>query len=523
MTALNRKDLINIQRELSKRSMAEFLRMAWPCLDPGQQYLHNWHMDVMGEHLQAVAEGQINRLLFNVPPGTSKSSAVGVYFPAWLWGPGEKQHFRFIGAAHEQTLATRDNRKTRLLVESDWYQNRWHVPITSDQNEKTYFENEMRGFRQASAVKSMTGKRGHVVAWDDPINPENANSPTHRETALRVFSETLPNRLVDPILSAIVIVMQRLHQNDVSGHILESDLGYEHVMLPMEFEPGRRCYTSVKPKWRKAKPVLARYNSQKQRWVLDGEHIDPDEHGELMQKPLRRVYPQDHREEDGELLFVDRFPREVVDRDKKVMGTYATAGQYQQRPSPRGGGMFKRTDFKIVDAAPPGCRWVRGWDLAASEEKESAFTAGVLIGEAPDGVFYIKNVVRDQLTSSGVEKLIENTASQDGHDVRGSVPQDPGAGGKAWAISLIKAAKGYSYRATPENGDKVTRAEPLSAQVEINNVHLVRGAWNKAFLDEAEVFPAGKFKDQVDAASRAFMELNTVSEFEWYVGGETHK
>lgn len=475
---LTRTDIIELQRAVAKQSLSEFIKMGWHVLEPAEPYIHGWHVDALSEHLQATSTGEIPRLVINVPPGTMKSSATSVFFPAWLWGPAGKPHSRFIGAAHEQTLATRDSRRTRLLVESRWFQERWPTEITSDQNEKTFFENTHRGFRQSTAVASMTGKRGHVVVWDDPINPENANSKAERDTAIRIFTETLPSRMVNPEKSVIIIVMQRLHKDDVSGYILANELGYEHLCLPMEYEPARQCRTSIGFK--------------------------------------------DPRTVEGELLFPQRFPKSVVERDKKVMGSYATAGQFQQRPAPRGGGMFKRADFEIISALPVGCRWVRGWDLAASKDAASAYTAGVLMGVTPQGEFVIADVVRGQLTPSQVEATIKNTASQDASayaGVRGSVPQDPGAGGKAWARAIIKAAAGFAYRSSTESGDKETRAQPFAAQVEINNVKLLNGAWNKAFLDEIEMFPNATIKDQVDAASRAFMELNSAVPFGWYVSG----
>ncbi len=477
---INRTDLINLQRAVAAKSLSEFIRMAWQQLEIGITYRDGWHIDAMSEHLQAVASGEITRLVINVPPGTMKSSTVCVFFPAWLWGPHGKPNRRFIGASHELTNATRDNRNTRRLVESEWFQERW--PITLIKNTDNLFENTSRGFRQSVPVASMTGKRGHVVAWDDPLSPENANSAADRKSVLRILTETLPGRFVNPISSGFILVMQRLHQDDPSGYVLANDLGYEHLMLPMEFEPGRRCRTKI-------------------------GFVDP-------------------RTEEGELLAPDRFPRHVVERDKKVMGQYGTAGQFQQRPAPRDGGLFKRSDFEIIGAAPPGCRWVRGWDVAASVQATSAFTAGVRMGVTPSGEYIIDDVTRGQWSSGAVETTIRNVASQDASQypgIRGSIPQDPGAGGKAWAIAIVKAAAGFDYHKSPENGDKVTRARPLAAQVEIGNVKLVNGPWVKDFLDEAELFPNGTFKDQVDAASRAFGVLSTSVPFEWFVGGETHQ
>lgn len=420
-------------------------------------------MDALADHLEATARGEITRLLINIPPGTSKSTATSVFFPAWLWGPFGWPEARFIGCSYEQGLAVRDNRRNRQLIESEWYQEHWPTAFTSDQNEKTYFENTDRGFRQASAVKSMTGRRGDFVVWDDPLSPEKAYSEKERNTATRVFSETLPSRLIEPKSSAIIIIMQRLHEADVSGYILARDLGYEHLCLPMEFEPDRRCTTSI-------------------------GFSDP-------------------RSEPGELLFPERFPREVIDNDKKVMLDFAVAGQFQQRPVPREGGMFKRHWFNVVNAVPVGTRFVRGWDLAASTKSDSPWTAGVKIGKTPEGRFIIANAVRERLEAVGVRRLICSTAAHDGRECRISIPQDPGQAGKAQAQDIVRELAGFPARSSPESGDKATRADPLASQSGAGNVDILQGDWNASFLDEICAFPNGEFMDQVDAASRAFNEL----------------
>lgn len=456
-------DMMAAEMELCRRSFARFHAMSWHVLEPGQPYAHGWHMDAMAEHLEAVVDGQIRRLLINVPPGTSKSTICGVSLPAWVWGAAKKPHFRMISASHDYKLAGRDNLKSRRLIESDWYQSRWPIKLTSDQNEKSYFENEKTGFRQANAVESMTGRRGDLVLWDDPHSPESAYSDVKREKTIRIFSETLPTRLNNPDRSAIVVVMQRLHENDVSGHILSKDLGYEHLMLPMEFEPDRKCYTSIGF--------------------------------------------EDPRMKEGELLFPDRFPQDVVERDKKIMGSFAIAGQFQQRPVPRGGGMFSRSWFEVVPAAPAGTRWVRGWDFAASSDESAARTAGVKLGRTPDGRFIVGHVAKGHLTPANVERLVTNTATQDGYDVKGSIPQDPGQAGKSQVQYFIKKLAGYNYKSSPESGDKITRAQPFAAQAEAGNVLLLQGDWVEDYLDEVCSFPFGKYADQVDATTRAFSAL----------------
>ncbi len=293
---LSAADWLGVEREFCARSLAAFVRRAWPVVEPSAAYVHGWHIDAIAAHLEAVTRGEITRLLINVPPGMTKSLMVGVLWPAWEWGPRALPQHRFVGAAHAQDLAVRDNMRMRRLVKSEWYQALWPLALAADQDAKLKFENAATGYRAAVAATAMTGHRGDRVLYDDPHSVEGALSDIQRTAVLRVFSETVTTRLNSPERSAIVVVMQRLHEQDLSGHILERELGYEHLCLPMEFEADRRCRTGI-------------------------GFADP-------------------RQADGELLFPERFPAEVVARDKLAMGALAAAGQFQQRPTPRGGGMF---------------------------------------------------------------------------------------------------------------------------------------------------------------------------------------
>lgn len=458
---LTRADLLAIERELCRRSLADFAKRAWHVLEPATPLKWGWALDAICQHLEAVTASEMRRLVMNVPPGSMKSLLTGVIWPAWEWGPKGLPQTRIIGTAHKQDLAVRDAMKCRRLITSAWFQERWPVVLTSDQNAKSKFENNKTGFREAMAFASMTGSRGDRVILDDPLSVDSANSDADLKAAELTFTEALPTR-VNNENSAIVVIMQRLNERDTTGVILNRDLGYVHLCLPMRFEADRRCVTPI--------------------------FTDP-------------------RTEEGQLLFPERFPESAVAELEKTLGSYASAGQLQQRPAPRGGGMFRREWFKVVDAAPTGCKWVRGWDLAATADTSAAWTAGALIGRAPDGRFYIKDVRRIQGSANDVERLLVNTASQDGTTVRGSIPQDPGQAGKAQSQYLIKQLAGFAYTASPESGDKETRAMPLAAQAEAGNVLIVRGDWNEAFLAEMETFPMGKWKDQVDAATRAFGEL----------------
>ena len=458
---LGRADLLAVEREACRRSLATFVRRAWDVLEPGQPYVHGWHLDAMAEHLEAITSGQIKRLLINVPPGTMKSMMTGVFWPAWEWGPRGMPNIRFIGASHDAPLATRDSMRMRRLVQSGWFQQLWSTTLVGDQNEKTYFENDRTGWRQSCAVKSMTGRRGDRVSWDDPHSVEDGFSKAALAEAERVFTETLPTRLNNPATSAILVTMQRVAVGDVSGLILARDLGWDHLCLPMEYE-GPRKATSI-------------------------GFVDP------------RTVP-------GELLFPERFPAGVVAELKTVMGNGA-AGQLQQRPSPPGGSEFQPDMIAVADAIPAGVvAWCRGWDLGATEGAGD-WTAGVKLGRLADGRYIVANVARAQYATHKRDALIKASASADGRMVKQSFPQDPGQAGKGQAAALVAMLPGHICHSSTESGDKELRARPLASQVNAGNVILLRGAWNHAFIEELRDFPNGLHDDQVDGAARAFAQL----------------
>lgn len=475
LAQLEEEELDDEERALCAESLATFVKLAWPVIEPGQPYVHGPHIDVVCEHLEAVTRGEIRRLLINIPPGTSKSTIVGVFWPMWEWGPKAMPSMRYVGVAHEQTLGIRDNLKCRRLASSPWYQRLWgdRVALTRDQNEKLNFENAATGFRQVATPSNITGRRGDRVILDDPLSADNANSETERERVNLWFRESLPTRLNNPDSSAIVVVMQRLHERDVSGLILSEKLNYEHLMLPMRFEPERAAITSLGP--------------------------------------------ADWRKEEGELLFPARFPLHVVDDLEKTMGAYATAGQHQQRPAPREGGLFKRSWFKFVSAMPSGYRRrVRAWDLAATKKTATNnpdWTAGVKVSTGGDFPFLIEHVERFRGSPKEVDDGIMQFASLDGVETTVRLTQDPGQAGKAQAETFVRQLAGYTAVVKTATGDKATRASPAAVQAQAGNVFILktgdpdRDAWIEPFLNELCLFPAGAHDDQVDAFADALNEL----------------
>lgn len=450
---------IALDRKKAATSLAYFVKQAWHVIEPATPLVWGHVLDVMCAELEQIFfdPGFQPRLLMNVPPGTMKSILVSVMFPSWVWSINPSKSF--TGAAHEQGLAIRDARKMRIIIESDWYQARWPLKLSSDANAKTLFENEKRGFRQAMPFGSLTGRRSDFVLIDDPLSAEHANSEAHILEAERIFRETLPTRINNDE-SAIIVIMQRLAQADTSGLILDhpKKYGYRTLILPMRFE-------------------------------------------------IDRADPKDWRTVDGELLFPERYSLRAVEALEEILGSYGTAGQLQQRPTPRDGGLFNRAWFKSIDAMPNDLTLCRGWDLAATTNQTSAYTAGVLMGLSRDGKIVIIDVVRGRWTPDGVYNVVSQSALSDGQHVRQSLPLDPGQAGVAQKNQFAKNLAGYDARFSPESGDKITRALPLSAQCEAGNVYILTGDWNKTFLDEICMFPGSKFKDQVDAASRAYSEL----------------
>lgn len=446
------------------RTLAGFVREAWHVLEPNTPLIWNWHLDALCEHLEAITYGQINRLLANVPPGSSKSLIASVMWQAWEWGPAGLASMRYLTTSFNDVPVTRDTRKCRDLIMSDWYRKLWPDLVLKRAGE-TSFANTGTGTREGVAFGSLTSQRGDRLVIDDPHSTETAESDADRARTTRKFREGAQNRLNDQERSAIVVIMQRLHSNDVSGVILKLGMEYVHLCLPMEFDPKRRCRTAI-------------------------GFIDP-------------------RTEDGELLDPMRFPRATVEKLKRDLGSYAYAGQYQQRPTPREGGLFKKEWFvgKNLRAVPPGTEEVRHWDLAATKKLTAARTAGVKIGRAPDGRIIVCNVTKTQDEGNAVRRLIKTTAEIDGKDVEISLPQDPGQAGKVQKSDLVLMLAGWIVHAEPETGDKVTRAEPFSVQCEAGNVYYVEGPWNEDYFDELCLFPGGSFKDQVDASSGAFGRL----------------
>jgi predicted phage terminase large subunit-like protein len=460
--------LEEVKAELARRSkddLSLFIRQAWPLVET-RPLVPGWHIDAISEHLVAVSRRQIKRLIINIPPRHMKSYQASVLWPCWEWTsrPGTQ----FLFASYGAHLSIRDNTRARRIIESQWYQKHFDVRLTGDQNQKIRYDNTSGGYRIATSVGgALTGEGGDIIVIDDPINADDARSETKRESVLLWFDETMRSRLNDPREGAFVVIMQRLHENDLTGHLLASDTGWDHLCLPARYE---------------------------------ADHPTP---------VRSSIGFADPRAMDGELLWPERFGDEELAGIAQP-GSYAEAGQLQQRPAPREGGLFKRDAFKIIDAPLPCKNIVRRWDLAATEG-DGDWTVGVKMGERTDGDGYVVlDVQRFRHGPGKVRQKIRAVAEADIKQhgrVRLVFPQDPGSAGKDQKYSFADEFALFAPRFEKETGDKEVRAEPLATQVDIGRVSIVRAPWNDAFLTELASFPKAQHDDQVDAAAGAFTAL----------------
>jgi predicted phage terminase large subunit-like protein len=457
-------ELLAIEAELARRRLRTFVEVAWPLVEPERPFVPNWHIDALCDVLEAVTRGDLKRVIVNISPGSMKSLLVSVLWPAWEWASNPS--LRYLTASYSAPLTIRDNLRLRAIVASPWFRQHYGVRLVGDQNDKVRFNTTASGWRIASSVGGVgTGEHPDRIIIDDPITAAQAKSDAERTSANEWFDRTISSRGVTRDVR-IVVVMQRLHEEDLSGHLLKKG-GWEWVCWPMRYEVER-------PDPRNPKVMLP-----------------PD--------------PRDPRTEAGALFWPALFPEAVVRQLEYDLGPYGAAGQLQQRPSPEGGGLFQRGWFPVVDAVPAGAQRLRGWDTAGTEGGGD-WTVGVKLA-SHQGVFYVEHVHRGQWGPGGVDREMLAIAQQDGRAVAQREEKEGGSAGKAVVQARAKLLVGFDYRGESVTGDKVTRAKPFRAQCEAGNVRLVRGDWNETYLQELEGFPMGKHDDQVDASSCAFNAL----------------
>lgn len=519
-------------RDAKRRAEAhliDFVELMWPILDgTGQPFVRTWVQEAICDHLEAITDGQLTRLLVNVPPGFTKSRLVNVMWPAWEWGPRNRPDLRYMSWSYSDDLAEDQNNDCRKVIEHEVYQRFWgdRFEIVKDSDAKSYYKNDRGGWRRSSSVQGQgTGFRADRLIFDDPHPVKAGDSEASLKTATRWFAQTLPTRVRNaggdvtvrvpfwvrevhglgleqdpedqrPVqASATIGVMQRIHLHDISGVILRNPaLGYEHLLIEMRYKgdqhPARR--------------------SEHWRGSSIG-YVDP-----------RREY--------GELADPIRFPEDKVARDEAQMmltgGSDAVAAQFDQWPLELTGSWFKVDWLPIIEPhevpadVPLG---KRGWDFGGggtSAKADPSASARLARGPTSKG-FYLWHTATKRGSPGDVEAFIRKQHAEDPTAVDWSIPEDPGTG-KLYADYVKReCAVGRYVTSSPEAKDKVTRAKPVSGQAQALNFFIVRHPGCDLARQELIDFPYGTHDDIVDAISRAFAALISVPAPRASVGGFT--
>ena len=476
------KILKEIERINCENSLEQFVKSSWHIIER-TKLTWNWHLTVICEYLEAIADKRINRLILNVPPGTMKSTLVSVCLPAWLWI--SKPETRILGITNEQGLALRDAGKAKLIITSDWFQSKWPIAFDPSQNEKTLYQNEKRGIRQSLGITGrITGKRGNLMLIDDPHSVTEAESDAMRSTVIEKYDLELASRLNDMNNDPIILIMQRIHHLDLAGHLIKLSNDWVVVAITMEYDGSNG---------------------------FDGADIG-------------RPDLKDPRTKDGELLFPQRFNRKTVDNLKKHLGEFGTAGQLQQRPSPKGGGIIK-TKWWLTwpdDRKLPICEHLfASWDTAYSEAdlKNNAYSAMTMFGvfwneRADDGKGrYDLLMTKAWAGQVGFPDLRRKAQEIDKLDKLDCQLIEK----KASGISLVQDLKqaGIKIRTYTPDRDKVARAYSVSPMLESGQVYVPNRVWARKVVDLVSQFPNGAppSADFTDTITQALLYLRN----NWWV------
>ena len=474
----------------AETSLIEFTKQAFSIIEPGVEFKDNWHLHAISDHLEAVSNGEIDNLIINIPPGCMKSILVSVAWPAWEWL--NDPSLRYLGASYGADLAIRDAMKCRDIITSDWYQARWPgVQIKRGEDQKLKYALTKGGWRMATSVGGRaTGEHPDRKLIDDPHNAKQAESDAERNSALTWFDRTLSTR-GESRGAKTVIVMQRLHESDMTGHVLadNADGEYELLCLPMEYE---------------AKP----------KTTVDMGARDPERQTSIGWR--------DPREKEGQLLWPEMFADKSVRKLKKRLGEYGSAGQLQQRPAPEGGGILKVDHFQKwphTSKIPSFELVVQSYDTAFTEDTINDPTACSVWG-----LFRWKNLKCAMLVDAWSEHLsypkLRTRAIRDWHATYGGDEADPmrSKPRKTDLVIVEKKASGQSliqdlnaaqvpfFAYNPGNADKISRAHQSAPVLELDCLFIPESkktpghfvSWAQPFVRQLERFPNDQHDDYVD-------------------------
>jgi predicted phage terminase large subunit-like protein len=450
-------DLVRIERDLCALSFKDYAKAAWPWVEP-DPLIWNWHLDCYAEHLEAVTSGQILKLVMNVPPGCSKSLFTSVLWPTWEWV--RRPEGRWFFASYDQRLSTRDSVKCRNLIASRWYQERWgHLyRLQGDQNEKTYYETDKKGWRLATTPNGHgTGQHPDRVVVDDPLSAEDALSEATRLSVAQWWSQTMSTRGAARGVRQ-VLIMQRLHEEDLTAEVLKEG-GWTHIVLPMKYEAKRMMVTPL-------------------GW-------------------------NDPRTTAGDLLAPKQFPAHIVDDLEKKLKAYGTAGQLQQRPSPLGGGLIKDDWWQFYTEQPKEFdQIVASWDLAMKDVKEADYTVGLVVGRK-GALFFVLDCIRARMDAPDQLKQIKTLADRWPKAVAKLI-EDKANGPAVIQLLRLEVPGIIPIKADASTGGKQARLMAVTPLIQAGQVYLPKGiGWADTLKSEAGAFPNGAHDDMLDALSQA--------------------
>jgi len=442
--------------ELCRRSFFRFVQEFWSVISP-EEPVWNWHIKYLCDELQYLNSFVKDRkpkpydLIINVPPASTKSSIASQMYNAWVWIDDPAQ--RFIGSSYAHGLSLSHSVKTKDIVTSDKYLMLFpHLKLKLDQQAKSDYRNTKGGQRfTTSTGGSVTGMHGHQIIVDDPLNPEQAVSDKERESANRFVSSTLSSRKVDKAVSVTILIMQRLNEDDPTGVMLsKKGKKIKHICLPAE----------------------------------DKGNVQPPE--------LSAHYSEG-------LLDPVRLSREIMAEALIDLGSYQYAGQYDQRPAPEEGGLLKRSWFEVVDWLPEYAhlKWDFVADTAYTEDEQND-PSGYLAYAKLNNDFIIRYAQTEYLEFPDLLKALPAFAHQYGYSHRSIVEVEPKASGKSLVQTLKRETELNIKEGKPPARDKVARVKDSSPTVEAGRVKLLRGVWNKEFLDQVTTFPNAAHDEYVD-------------------------
>jgi predicted phage terminase large subunit-like protein len=497
---LERKKFLK-RRRTAERDLKMFVRAAWPILEPTTPLQWNWHLDLLCAYLTAAARGDCRRLIINVPPRSMKSLLCTVFYPVWRWCTEPQRRFMFVSYSDE--LSTDHSLFRRNVLNSEMYRGGWGhlVKFSKDQNLKTQYENTRRGVMFSTSITgSATGKGCDELIVDDPMNAKRAFSDQEREATNRTFDATFRSRLNNPATGTIIVIMQRLHDSDLTGHLLAQEPeAWKHIKLPAEAEEDER--------W--PSPTSA------------------------------RVYPR----RAGELLWPARFSREVLAGLKIALGSWSYAGQYQQNPAPLEGGIVQRKwiqyyrELPVGDSGRPtqitavgGCAtngfttggparrdatragrgtWIQSWDCSFKDTREADYVVGQ-VWLRMNSSYYLVDQVRERMDFIRTKQAIQQMTAKY-PQATAKLIEDK-ANGPAVIAALRSEIDGI-IPITPTDS-KMGRLHAVSPLFEAGNVFLPEATaggsqarWVGDFIEELTRFPNAAHDDQVDACTQALMYM----------------